>query len=71
MAHSNGPTAAADEFHDGITLLGLYQLPKHLRRAIAEETRVYTLKEPPKFFGKSAVSQPARGESVARPPENR
>jgi spermidine synthase len=41
---------------DGTTLLGLYQLPKHLRRAIAEETRVYTLKEPPKFFGKSAVN---------------
>ncbi|MFH1418442.1 MAG: spermidine synthase [Planctomycetota bacterium] len=37
---------------DGSTLLGMLQLPKHLRRAIAEETRVYTLAEPPKFFGK-------------------
>jgi spermidine synthase len=40
---------------DGIALLGLYQLPKHLRTAIAEETRVYTLAEPPKFFGKGAL----------------
>lgn len=44
---------------DGIAFLGLLQLPVHLRRAIAEETRVYTLNEPPKFFGKSAVSPPA------------
>ena len=41
---------------DGTTLLGLFQLPKHLRRAIAEETRIYTLAQPPKFFGKSAVT---------------
>jgi len=40
---------------DGSTLLGLYQLPKHLRRAIDEETRVYTLTEPPKFFGRTTV----------------
>ncbi len=33
-------------------LLGLFQLPKHLRTAIAEETQVYTLAQPPKFFGK-------------------
>lgn len=45
---------------DGETLLGLFQLPKHLRRAIAEETRVYTLEEPPKFFGKSTVGQGAK-----------
>jgi spermidine synthase len=37
---------------DGITLLGLFQLPRHLREAIAAETQVYTLSEPPKFFGK-------------------
>jgi spermidine synthase len=37
---------------DGTVLLGLYQLPKHLRTAIAEETQVYTLAEPPKSFGK-------------------
>lgn len=40
---------------DGAALLGLYQLPKHLRTAIAEETHVYTLAEPPKFFGKGAL----------------
>ena len=44
---------------DGTTLLGLFQLPKHLRRAIAEETRIYTLAQPPKFFGKSAVATAA------------
>jgi spermidine synthase len=37
---------------DGTALLGLYQLPKHVRTAIAEETQVYTLASPPKFFGK-------------------
>jgi len=36
---------------DGAALLGLYQLPKHLREAIAAERRVYTLAEPPHFFG--------------------
>jgi spermidine synthase len=40
---------------DGLTLLGLYQLPKHLRTAIAEETHVYTIAEPPKFFGKGTL----------------
>jgi spermidine synthase len=40
---------------DGTALLGLYQLPKYLRAAIAEETRVYTLAEPPKFFGKGTL----------------
>ena len=47
---------------DGITLLGMLQLPLHLRRAIAEETRVYTLSEPPKFFGKSTVSSEPKTE---------
>jgi spermidine synthase len=40
---------------DGTTMLGLFQLPLHLRKAIAAETQVYSLAEPPKFFGKSAV----------------
>ncbi len=40
---------------DGVTLLGMYQLPKHLRLAIAEETLVYTLDKPPKFFGRGAM----------------
>ena len=39
---------------DGSTLLGMLQIPLHLRRAIAQETRVYTLQEPPKFFGKGS-----------------
>lgn len=44
---------------DGTVLLGMFQLPAHIRRAIAEETRVYTLQEPPKFFGKGTVEQAA------------
>jgi len=36
---------------DGVTLLGLMQIPKHIRQAIAAETQVYTLTEPPRFFG--------------------
>lgn len=39
---------------DGSALLGLYQLPRHLRKAIAEETQIYTLDAPPSFFGKGA-----------------
>ncbi len=37
---------------DGRTLLGLLQPAKHLRDAVAAETQIYTLKNPPKFFGK-------------------
>ena len=40
---------------DGTALLGMYQLPKHLRIAIVEETQVYTLADPPKFFGKGTL----------------
>lgn len=43
---------------DGTALLGLVQLPKHLRTAITEETRIYTLAEPPRFFGKGALPDP-------------
>jgi len=35
----------------------LFLIPKHVRRAIAEESRIYTLAQPPKFFGKGAVEQ--------------
>jgi spermidine synthase len=42
---------------DGTTLLGILQLPLHLRQAIAAETQVYTLAEPPKFFGKGSVGE--------------
>lgn len=41
---------------DGRTLLGLFQLPKHLREAIAAETRIYTLGQPPRFFGKGSAN---------------
>ncbi|NES68156.1 MAG: polyamine aminopropyltransferase [Okeania sp. SIO2D1] len=40
---------------DGTTLLGMLQVPKHLREAIATETEVYTLAKPPKFFGKGST----------------
>ena len=39
---------------DGITRLGMLQTPAYIRRAVQEETQIYTLKEPPKFFGKGA-----------------
>jgi spermidine synthase len=48
-------TTGGLKMFDGTALLGLYQLPKHLRTAIAEETQVYTLAQPPKFFGKGAL----------------
>ncbi|HBL11505.1 MAG TPA: polyamine aminopropyltransferase [Cyanobacteria bacterium UBA11162] len=40
---------------DGITLLGLFQTPAYIRQAIAAETQIYTLNEPPKFFGKGTL----------------
>lgn len=40
---------------DGITLLGMLQTPLYIRQAIEENTEVYTLKEPPKFFGKGVA----------------
>jgi len=43
------PERGALQFIDGITLLGLYQVPAHLRRAIAAETTVYTLDNPPRI----------------------
>jgi spermidine synthase len=42
-----------------MTLLGMLQTPAYIRRAIAAETQVYTLKEPPKFFGKGTLGQEA------------
>jgi hypothetical protein len=33
----------------------MLNLPLHLRQAIASETQVYTLAEPPKFFGQGSV----------------
>lgn len=46
---------------DGIALLGMFQQPAHIRRAIEKETEVYTLETPPKFFGKSNIPSPSRG----------
>jgi spermidine synthase len=37
---------------DGRALLGMLQPPKFLREAIAAETHVYTLEQPPRAFGK-------------------
>ena len=38
-------------FIDGISLLGIMQPPLYVRQAIASATTVYTLEQPPKFFG--------------------
>lgn len=42
-------TSGEFKMFDGITMLGLMQSPKHIRDAIAAETQVYTLAEPPAF----------------------
>jgi spermidine synthase len=44
-------TTGGFKMFDGITLLGMLQIPAHIRRAIAAETEVYTLAKPPKLFG--------------------
>lgn len=40
---------------DGIALVGMLHPPRHLRQAIASTNQVYTLAEPPKFFGQGSV----------------
>lgn len=40
---------------DGTSMLGMMAGFKHIREAIAAETQVYTLAEPPKFFGKGVA----------------
>ncbi|NEO88344.1 MAG: spermidine synthase [Spirulina sp. SIO3F2] len=40
---------------DGVTLLGLLQTPKFVHQAIATHKQIYTLADPPKFFGKGIV----------------
>ncbi len=42
---------------DGLALLGMLQTPAYVRRAIASETEIYSMKEPPKFFGKGALGE--------------
>lgn len=41
---------------DGTSLLGMLQLPLHLRKAIAAETEIYTLVTPPQPIGKGSMS---------------
>ena len=36
---------------DGITLLGMLQVPAHIRKAIAAENEVYTIEKPPQMSG--------------------
>lgn len=50
-------TTGGFRMFDGIALVGLLHVPAHVRRAIATETAAFTLAEPPKFFGRGAVSQ--------------
>lgn len=44
-------TTGGFRYLDGRTLLGLLQTLAYVRRAIEDETEVYTLERPPKFFG--------------------
>jgi spermidine synthase len=50
-------TTGGYRFIDGISLLGIMQTPLYIRQAIATENTVYTLQEPPKFFGTGVVEQ--------------
>lgn len=50
-------TTGGYRFIDGISLLGIMQTPLYIRQAIATETTVYTLNEPPKFFGTGVVNE--------------
>jgi spermidine synthase len=43
---------------DGLTLAGLLCTPAHIRRAVEQETRVYTLADPPTFFGAAGGQAP-------------
>jgi spermidine synthase len=49
-------TTGGFRFLDGTTLLGIMQTPLYVRQAIAQETMVYTLEAPPKFFGTGVAS---------------
>jgi spermidine synthase len=50
-------TTGGYRFIDGISLLGIMQTPLYIRQAIAAETTVYTLNEPPKFFGTGVANE--------------
>ena len=49
-------TSGGYRFLDGISLLGILQPPLYVRQAIATETMVYTLEQPPRFFGTGVSS---------------
>lgn len=49
-------TTGGYRFLDGISLLGILQPPLYVRQAIATETMIYTLEQPPKFFGTGVSS---------------
>ncbi|MGF1537860.1 MAG: spermidine synthase [Elainellaceae cyanobacterium] len=40
---------------DGMALLGMLNIPRHLRRAIAAETQIYTMNAPPKPLGRGVM----------------
>lgn len=40
---------------DGRTLLGMLQVPLHIRKLVEAETEVYTLKSPPTPFGRGSM----------------
>jgi spermidine synthase len=52
-----GNTTGGFRLIDGETFLGIAQVPLYIRQAIARETRIYTLAEPPKSYGKGILNQ--------------
>jgi spermidine synthase len=52
-------TTGTMRMFDGEAMLGLMQLPKHVRERISEETEVFTMERPPKFFGAGVASSNA------------
>lgn len=45
-------TTGSFRMFDGGALLAMMQTPKHIREAIAAETRIYTVGDPPRAFGR-------------------
>lgn len=50
-------TSGEFRFLDGEALQGLMHTPKHLRDAVAAETHVYSLADPPKMYGKGRADK--------------
>lgn len=42
---------------DGTALLGMLNTPLYIRHAIAQAKQIFTMEEPPKFFGKGALGK--------------